>query len=173
MEDAGALPLDIRVLVRFPRFSDAVLARTMRLPLGSELRRRLIKRAIARGFELLNRGEMDALLRFGYEPDFELNVVGFGPAFTERYHGWDGSRQFYGEFIEAFDPHYTVEDVIDMHDRLLVRVGIRSRGVSSGVETTATNGWIYHLSPRGKVARMAFVWTWDEAVASLGLAAAH
>jgi hypothetical protein len=157
-------------MLRFPALSDRLLAAAARVPPGSQMRRRLLKRAFARGMELLNRNQIDALLRFAYEPDFEMRVVGFGPAFTELYLGHEGSRRFDREFREVFgDPHYNVEQLVDLGDTLLARVSVETQGAASGVPTGATMGWVYYLSPAGKVARQDFVWTWDEAAAEAGL----
>src|SRR5207253_4625736 len=96
------VPLDLRLAVRFPALLDALLKFAAGRPRGSKLRRRLVKRGFARGMELLNRDQGDALMRFGYEPDFELRVVGFGPAITERFRGHEGFRAFDREFGEVF-----------------------------------------------------------------------
>jgi SnoaL-like domain len=164
------VPLDLRLAVRFPALSDRLLAMAARERPGSMLRRRLVKRGFARGMELLNRDRLDALMRFGYEPDFEMRVVGFGPAFTERYHGLEGFYAFDREFREAFGHRsYRVEELIDLGDRLLARVSVVMEGAASGVQTMAIMGWIYYMSAAGKIARQDFVWTWEEAAASVGL----
>jgi hypothetical protein len=52
MQSAGRLPVDLRLAVRFPQMSDALLAAALRLPLGSELRRRIPMRGFAQGFDM-------------------------------------------------------------------------------------------------------------------------
>jgi hypothetical protein len=64
---------------------------------------------------------------------------------------------------------WTPEHLIDLGDRWVVRLGMSGSGRTSGVPTSQTWGSVYHLSPRGRIARQDIYWTWDEALAASGL----
>ena len=66
----------IRESIPIGNTRDALLKFAASRPPGSKLRRRLVKHGFARGMELLNRDQGDALMRFGYEPDFERGRLG-------------------------------------------------------------------------------------------------
>jgi hypothetical protein len=59
------------------------------------------------------------------------------------------------------------DQIIDLGDRIALRVTLVGRGRRSGVETTNSQGFIYCMSPRGMIARQEFYWAWDEALAAL------
>jgi len=94
--------------------------------------------------------------------------------FAERYHGHEGYREFLRLWrAEWSDVRYKPEALIDLGDRLVMRVTTTARGASSGAEVTLTAG--YALWTDGAVVRQDFYWDWSACVEALGLSdqAAH
>src|SRR2546423_7931812 len=65
--------LDERLVVRFPSLARRVFAAALRLPLRSRLRRRILARAVRRGYAATSRGDY-ALSLTAYAPDVEMHV---------------------------------------------------------------------------------------------------
>ena len=59
------------------------------------------------------------------------------------------------------------EQIIDLGDRIAVRVTFVGEGALSGPTTRNATGNISWISPRGTVTRLDIYWTWDEALAAL------
>jgi ketosteroid isomerase-like protein len=166
--------LDDRLALRAPRSTRRLAKLVLARPPGSPLRRRLAKRAVAHGFEAVARGD-DGVALLAYDRDFEFNIVGdaFGAlGFAERYHrqeGWHDWRRLWHEaWVNA---RYTPEELIDLGDRMIVRLTILAQGASSGAEVVQTTGNVYYLRD-GAVVRQDFYWDWSECVEALGLFAA-
>jgi hypothetical protein len=163
--------IDERLALALPTAAlQAVQWAVARLPPGSLLRRRVLKRLLARGFEGPARDdyEFDLLL---YEPYVEIHVHGqvaraLGTA--ECYHGHQGFLDLWRDYKQDMDDlRVEPKQIIDLGDRFAIRADLVGRGRSSGVVTTQTLGFIYYWSGRGRVARQDIYWTWDEALAML------
>ena len=61
------------------------------------------------------------------------------------------------------------EEVIDLGDRVLVRVQFTGTGRTSGAALTHTSGWLFQLSPRGRIAVHDFYWEWQDALEAAGV----
>jgi hypothetical protein len=142
---------------------------------GSSFRRRIFKRAFARGLEGSARGDHAFALLF-YEPDVDLRVVGeVAPALglAERYAGHEGYVRAWHDYTREMGSLRVVpEELIDLGDRVALRAKLIGVGRNSGVETARTLGYVCHLSARGLIARQEGYWEWDLALASLAGGAA-
>ena len=160
-----------RVLLRLPTPLVQLMMRGLgRLPPGSHLRRRVLKRAITRGMEAGAREDYAVPLRF-YEPDVELRNPGQaarGLGLPERYEGQQGFLDVWRDWTEDLDDFYVrSEQIIDLGDRVILRAAIVGRGRRSGIPISRTTGIIYYFSPRGLVERQDLYWTWEEALDAL------
>jgi hypothetical protein len=70
---------------------------------------------------------------------------------------------------EAFeDVSYSIEDLLDLDDRVLVRVRGSGRGRGSGMRVDGTLGHLLRLHA-GKLVRLDVYGTWQEALEAAGL----
>jgi hypothetical protein len=156
---------------RFPAALWAALALLARLPPGSGLRRRVLKRFFALGFQAISRDD-DALLVHAYEPGIQLRIVGPLPAalgLSPEYSGHPGIHQLSRDYrAEMAALVWTPEQLFDLGETIVVRVRNIARGRASGIETSQLQGFVYHLSPRGRIARQEIYWNWEEAARLLG-----
>ena len=110
------------LLLRAPAVGTAISAGTVRLKLGSPLRRRAMQAAIKRGFSAMARSDVDSNVLV-YEPDTEvwmhgMQGVGVGGCFRGR----EGVRALYGEIDSAFEHwSWTIDRLVDADDRVAVR----------------------------------------------------
>jgi ketosteroid isomerase-like protein len=169
--DAGR-SVEERVLLSLPPPVVRLLSRGYaRLPPGSHLRRRATKRFIARTYDALNR-EDDVFSLLIYEPDI---VIRSSREFSrllglpESYHGHEGFLAWWRDVRQGMDEVLTrPEQVIDLGDRVAIRLAFLTRGRASGAITDRTVGIIAHMTPRGRVPRLEWYWTWEETLEALG-----
>ena len=91
-----------RLLLRAPAVGTAISAGTVRLKLGSPLRRRLIHAQLKRGFSAMARSDMDVNVLI-YEPDTVVWMHGMlGVGVGDCFRGREGVRALYREIDEAF-----------------------------------------------------------------------
>jgi ketosteroid isomerase-like protein len=163
--------LDERLALRAPGLYRRFLKVVFALPTGSPLRRRVLKRLVARGCEALSR-EDDEVVLLAYDDAAELNVISDelrALGFAERYHGHQGWRDWLQLWRAGWvSARYAPEAVIDLGDRLGVRIMLTSRGASSGAEVTQTTGYIFYTVD-GAIMRQDFYMEWSECVEALGL----
>jgi hypothetical protein len=142
-----------------------------RLPPGSHLRRRATKRFIARTYEGLNR-EDDVFSLLIYEPDIAIRssrefsrLLGL----PESYDGHEGFLAWWRDVRSGMDEVRTrPEGVIDLGDRVAIRLGFFTRGRASGAITGQTVGIVAHMTPRGRVPRLEWYLSWEETLQALG-----
>jgi ketosteroid isomerase-like protein len=168
---AGGRSIEERVVLAMPTFLvRAMYAGVARLPPGSYLRRRILKRAFRRAFDGAGRDDYDYVL-LGYEPDVELRMWGDAPrtlGLAERYHGHQGLRDLLDDYKRDMnDVRWELEQVIDLGDRLVVRTTFVGAGALSGLTTRRTTGHIFWTSPSGTITRQDTYWTWNETLAAL------
>ena len=166
-------PLDW-FLLRAPAVGTAISTGTVRLKLGSPLRRRLIYAQVRRGFHAMARSDIDVNVLI-YEPDTEvwmhgMDGVGVGGCFRGR----EGVRALYREIDDAFERwSWTIDRVIDGGDRLAIRGNFVGYGRGSGVKTELTSGGTaMELSARGKIARQEWMVeqdAWQDVLEAAGL----
>lgn len=123
-----------------------------------------------RSLEANGRGAFDFGLLF-YEPDVELHVLG-GVAralgLSESYHGHQGVREVWRDYRRDMDDlRLEPEQIIDLGDRIALRVTLVGTGRASGATTRHTEGFVLHYSPRGLIARHEIYWSWEDALAAL------
>lgn len=160
-----------RIALAMPSSVVRIVLRAMiRLPPGSLLRRRMLKRAFARGLEAPSRGDYEFSLLF-YEPDVETYIdsdFAGTLGYSETYHGHGGFVDAWRDIQEDVeDLHLVPEQIIDLGNRIAVRVNMVGRGRHSGIETAESQGWVYLFSRRGLIARQKLYRDWDEALAAL------
>ena len=164
------LPLDARLLVRVPRLAGLVAALLVRAPPGTPLRRRLLSRVVVLGFLLNEREDYEHVARLMYESDSELRLHGYDAmGLPDRYTGRAGLLAFLDDWErEVGVARWLPREVIDLGDRVLVRVQFTGVGHRSSAALTHTSGWLFHLSPRGRIAVHDFYWEWQDALDTLG-----
>jgi ketosteroid isomerase-like protein len=167
----GGRSIEERVALAMPTFLVRVmLTGFARLPPGSLLRRRVLKRGFRHAFDGLARGDDEFALLF-YEPDVEMGVWGDAPrtlGFAESYHGHQGVRDLLGAYKQDMDDLcWELEQMIDLGDRIALRSTLVGMGAISGVTTRNRVGNIFWITPRGTITRQDVYWTWDETLAAL------
>ena len=107
-----------------------------------------------------------------YDPEVELDVshapcrelVG-----RRIYHGHDGLRTFFREWYDAWETIESgVEDLIDADDHVISAETTRGRGRTSGIAVEVQQYGVWTLRA-GKIARVAWMETRDEALEAAGL----
>jgi ketosteroid isomerase-like protein len=134
------------------------------------VRRRLLKRLVARSLEAYGRGEFEFGLLF-MEPDVEVHVGG-GVAqalgLAETYHGHQGVREIWDDYRrDMADFRVEPEQMIDLGDRYALRVTLVGTGRTSGATTRHTEGFILYFSRRSLIGRQEVYWSWNDALAAL------
>jgi ketosteroid isomerase-like protein len=85
------------------------------------------------------------------------------------YHGHDGVRQFFRDFLESFERYEAhPEKIEEAGDRVLVRYRVSGRGKGSGVEVAMQRWNVYELRD-GLVVRVEVFETEAEALGAVGL----
>ena len=142
-----------------------------RLPPGSTLRRRVLKRFFELGWEAFGRRDAEAAL-IAFDPRFEFNLFGDrfeGIDFRTRYVGHAGFREFFETWWAAWSSiQFEIEELFDLGDRLVLRFKATARGAASGAEASLTSGSSYLLH-HGTIVRQDFYWYWADCAAALGL----
>jgi ketosteroid isomerase-like protein len=168
-----ARSIDERIALAMPSSVMRAMAWALaRLPPGSTLRRRLLKRIFALGLRAGGRGDDDVALLF-FEPDVEFRLLSDVPrtlGLAETYRGRQGYLDAWRDYREeADDLHFEIEHIVDLGDRIAIRGNLVGRGRASGIDITDRQGQVFYLSPRGLVARVDLYRDWDRALADLGL----
>jgi hypothetical protein len=120
----------------------------------------------------VNRGER-WLVPIAYEPDCVIKVasewsaLGFLAERYEGHEGWIELNETLQDHLSDFRWH--PEMLVDLGDRWILRATLSGTGRTSRALTRQLIGTIYHLSPRGKIARQDAYWTWTEALDAAGL----
>jgi ketosteroid isomerase-like protein len=164
--------LDERLWVRAPTLYRRLAKLVGALPPRSPVRRRALKRMVARGWAALSRGDDEIVLLF-FDRDFEFNTIGWAPiaGLAERYHGHEGWLGFIALWRAAWVDSqitHTPEALIDLGDRLVVRVTLTARGAASGADVAQTMGIVVWLVD-GVVVRQDNYWEWSACLDALGL----
>jgi ketosteroid isomerase-like protein len=165
--------LDERLALRAPRLTHRLARRVLALPPGSPIRRRALKRIVARGWAALSRGD-DEVALFVFDPDLEFNIIGGNPELVglgEHHHGHAGWLEFIERWRSAWvgsQITHTPEALIDLGDRLVMRVTLTARGATSGADVAQTMGIVSWLAD-GAIVRQDNYYEWSECVAALGL----
>ena len=88
----------------------------------------------------------------------------------DRYTGRAGLLAFLDDWEREIDVStWRPREVIDLGERVLVRVQFTGTGRTSGAAVTHTSGWLFHVSPRGRIDVHDFYWEWQDALETVGL----
>jgi ketosteroid isomerase-like protein len=165
--------LDERLALRAPRLTRGLAKLVLALPPGAPVRRRGLKRLVERVWAALSRGD-DEIVLLAFHREIEFNIIGVEAellGLAERYNGHEG----WLEFIERWRAEWagsqlthTPEALIDLGDRIVMRVTVSGRGGTSGVAVAQTMGIVSWLAD-GAVVRQDNYWEWSECVGALGL----
>ena len=166
--------LDERLALRAPRVYRRFVKLVLALPVGWPVRRMAVKRLVTRGWAALSREDDEIIYRLAFDRDIEFNIMGgYARAIglAERYHGHEGWREFIrlwraewaGRHIE-----HTPEALIDLGDRLVMRVTLTARGAASGADVAMTIGVVSWFAD-GAIVRQDNYTEWTQCVRALSL----
>jgi ketosteroid isomerase-like protein len=163
--------IEERLALLSPRLTRASVRMLLRLPPGSTVRRRTLKRAARLAWEATARRDYDATLIL-FERDYEIHLHGmaFGSVgFEPCYRGHEGMRQFNEIWRGSWgEIEYTIVRLYDLGDRVISHVRHDARGLSSGAEASNEFGAIYHL-PRDLIVRQDVYWEWADCARAAGI----
>jgi ketosteroid isomerase-like protein len=142
------------------------------LPPGSPVRRRALKRLVGRLWAALSRGD-DEVVLLAFDRDIEFNLIGGEPELLlgERHHGHEGWLEFIRRWRAewaGWQITHTPEALIDLGDRVVMRVTLTARGATSGAEAAQATGIVSWLAG-GAVIRQDNYYRWSDCVEALGL----
>jgi ketosteroid isomerase-like protein len=165
--------LDERLALHAPRLQRRLIKVVGALPPGSPLRRRALKRMMARGWAALSRGD-DEIVLLIFDRDVEFNIIGAAPdlvGLAAGYRGHEGWLEFIGlwraEWAGSQITH-TPEALIDLGDRVVMRITLTARGATSGADVAQSMGIVSWVAD-GAIVRQDNYWEWSECVEALGL----
>lgn len=124
---------------------------------------------VRRGFTAWNARDVDQALA-GIHPDIEWVTAGMFPDVDPVYHGHDGVRRFWREFVEPWES-IEIEDerLVDLPDGLLVLARFRARG-REGLELDLRVGQRFTLDEDGEVVAFKAYASHEDALAAIGAA---
>ena len=100
---------------------------------------------LRRAWKAWEKGEWDALYAL-YHPDIVWDASALEGPITGIYHGHDGVRQYFSEWLESFEAHEArAEKFIDAGDDVIVGIRLKGRGKASGVEVEMARCNIYRM----------------------------
>jgi ketosteroid isomerase-like protein len=165
--------LDERLALRMPRLTRWLAKLILGLPPGSALRRRVLPRLMARTWGALSRGDDDVVL-IVFDRNIEFNIIGaqaelLGLGDAYRGHaGWlEFIRQWRAQWAGSQITH-TPERLIDLGDRIVMRVTLMARGATSRANVKQTMGIVSWID-NGAVVRQDNYWQWSACVEALSL----
>ena len=114
------------------------------------------------------RGDWEPLYAF-YHPDIVWDASALEGPISGVYHGHDGVRQYFHEWLESFEAHEArAERFIDAGDDVIVSLRLTGRGKASGVEVEMTRSNVYRIRD-GLAIRVELFETETEALEAVGL----
>ena len=123
---------------------------------------------VRRAWEAWERGDWDPLYAF-YHPDVVWDASALRGPITGVYHGHDGVRRYFREWLESFEAHDArAEKFIAAGDDVIVRLRLRGRGKTSGVEVEMARLNVYRIR-NGLAIRVELFETEAEALEAVGL----
>jgi ketosteroid isomerase-like protein len=118
-------------------------------------------------FEALRDRGVDGMLEHVHE-EFEMATPAGLASEPDTYRGHAGARRWFDEFYEAMDRvELEVDRLEPLGERVIGALRIVTRGRSSGLEGSQAAATLVTVED-GKVARLEFFPSWDEAVESAG-----
>jgi ketosteroid isomerase-like protein len=121
-------------------------------------------------WEAWDRRDMDAVFAF-YDPAIVWDTTHYpGFVVTDLYHGHDGIRQFFREWLAPFESYYAhAEEFIDAEDSVVVRCRQGGRGRQSGTEVEMPPYWQLYRLRRRRVVRIELYRDESDALKAAGL----
>ena len=104
------------------------------------------------------------------DPDAELELAG-GPGFdlSGAYRGTDAIRQFWREWLAAWETLKYEYELVDAGERVVLLFDLRVRGRSTGIEMPVGKvAWVYTFRD-GLIVHMKFYLSQSEALEAVGL----
>jgi ketosteroid isomerase-like protein len=118
---------------------------------------------VRQGFEALNQGGVEALVRFVH-PEFEVTTPPGLAAEPDTYIGPQGVRRYFESFYEAMDRvAFEPKRFIAVGERVVVPMTLRARGRSTGIETAQEIVQVWELAD-DKAIRVSVHATLEEAM---------
>jgi ketosteroid isomerase-like protein len=123
---------------------------------------------VRRLWEASERRDAEAVFAL-YDPAIVLDTSNVSGPLAGVYHGHEGVRRFWREWLEPFETHQAhAETVIDAGDRVIVRHRTTGRGKASGVEVSMIRWNVYRIRD-GLVIQWEIFETQTEALDAAGL----
>jgi hypothetical protein len=120
---------------------------------------------VRQGFEALRDGDVEALMPLVH-PEFELTTPPNLAAEPDTYRGPDGLRRYFESFYEAMDQvTFEPDDFIEVGERVVVPSTLRTRGRTTGIETSQRVVQIWDIKD-GKAFRVEVHATLKQALAA-------
>jgi uncharacterized protein len=118
---------------------------------------------VRQGFDALREGGLEALLPL-IHPEFEVTTPPQLTAEPDTYRGPEGIRRYFESFYDAMDlVSFEPQNFIAVGERVVVPLTLRTRGRTTGIETTQDVAQVYALKD-GKTYRLHVYATLDEAM---------
>jgi ketosteroid isomerase-like protein len=127
--------------------------------------------AVRRGFEVINGGELRAILALVddiTDPEVEVRAVGRLPDASRVLHGREAAKAFWTQLLDSFDWRFEAEEFIDAGDAVVVVTRQVARGRGSGAEVTNRIVSLFRFR-EGKVTHIDAYRTRAEALEAAGL----
>jgi ketosteroid isomerase-like protein len=123
---------------------------------------------LRRAWKAWERGKWDALYAL-YHRDIVWDASALEGPISGTYHGLDGVRQYFSEWLESFEAHEArAEKFIDAGDDVIVGIWLKGRGKASGAEVKMARCNVYRMRD-GLAIRVELYETEAEALEAAGL----
>ncbi len=118
---------------------------------------------LRRWYRVMRDGDVDAVMPLVH-PEFELVTPPALAAEPDTYRGPDGLRRYFESFYEAMDEvTFEADDFIAVGERVVVPSTLRTRGRSTGIETSQRVVQLWDVKD-GKAYRVEVYATLDQAM---------
>jgi ketosteroid isomerase-like protein len=124
---------------------------------------------VSEAVDAFNRRDVEAYLAV-LRPDVEWDATEGFPGVQDLYRGWAEVRQWWDEFLEAWESFdVEVEQITEgSGGRVFVEINAKGRGRASGVNTELQFLFVFWVADH-KVARLKVFESRDQALAAAGL----
>jgi ketosteroid isomerase-like protein len=171
VRDRSRRTVDQRLALRFPRAFRRVRRWGGRLPPASRIRRAGVAQGVSLGYEAFNRRDLEAtLINYHRDLDFFPARPMIESGMVEAsYRGHDGYRRFFDEWLSVWGSYRgSMQELIDLGDRLLTLGYLEGHAESSGVRVTQEYASLMTLKD-GQVIRQQEYFDHAEALEAVGL----
>jgi ketosteroid isomerase-like protein len=120
-------------------------------------------------FEAFTRGDMEPLREL-LDPDFVVDDR-VTPEANPTTRGLDGLIENAAHVYEVFgEINWDPREIVDLGDRVLVRVRVTAKGKSTQLPIDDDVGHIFTMNDNGRATKLVIYRTWDEARRAAGAA---